>query len=146
MEEPGHGRGGLAHLVGDGGERQPGQVSPLDRLPLSVRELVQGGGEPDELLGTVPGADTLDFRDVEAFGSDTAYLLSADPGDESCIYKTTDGGNTWKLQFKSAEPKAFFDAIAFWDERHGIALSDLIDGRFHDASVPSAAGRSTRRC
>lgn len=82
-------------------------------------------------VGTVPGADKLDFRDVEAFGEDTAYLLSAGPGEESRIYKTTDGGKTWKLQFKNGEPKAFFDAIAFWDEKHGIALSDPVDGRFH---------------
>lgn len=81
-------------------------------------------------VGTVPGADKLDFRDVEAFGEDTAYLLSAGPGEDSRIYKTTDGGKTWVLQFKSAEPKAFFDAIAFWDEKHGIALSDPANGRF----------------
>jgi photosystem II stability/assembly factor-like uncharacterized protein len=81
-------------------------------------------------VGTVPDAADLDFRDVEAFGEDTAYLLSAGPGEQSRIYKTTDGGKTWKLQFKNAEPGAFFNAIAFWDERHGIALSDPVDGRF----------------
>ena len=80
--------------------------------------------------GTVPDADKLDFRDVEAFSEDTAYLLSAGQGEESRIYKTIDGGKTWKLQFKNAEPKAFFDAIAFWDEKHGIALSDPVDGKF----------------
>jgi photosystem II stability/assembly factor-like uncharacterized protein len=81
-------------------------------------------------VGTVPGAGALDFRDVEAFGADTAYLLSAGPGGDSRVYKTTDGGKTWGLQFKNAEPKAFFNAIAFWDEKHGIALSDPVDGRF----------------
>lgn len=81
-------------------------------------------------VGAVPGADALDFRDVEAFGADTAYLLSAGPGDASRIYKTTDGGKTWGLQFKSAEPGAFFNAIAFWDEKHGIAFSDPVGGRF----------------
>lgn len=81
-------------------------------------------------VGTVPGAEKLDFRDVGAFGADTAYLLSAGPGEDSRIYKTTDGGKTWKLQFRNAEPKAFFDAIAFWDETHGVALSDPVDGKF----------------
>src|SRR5260370_16166142 len=31
--------------------------------------------------GTVPGAEKLDFRDVEAFGETTAYLLSAGPAE-----------------------------------------------------------------
>jgi photosystem II stability/assembly factor-like uncharacterized protein len=81
-------------------------------------------------VGVVPGAERLDFRDVEAFGADRAYLMSAGPGDQSRIYKTTNGGKTWTLQFKSHEPKAFFDAIAFWDEKHGIVLGDPVDGRF----------------
>jgi photosystem II stability/assembly factor-like uncharacterized protein len=81
-------------------------------------------------VGTVPGAENLDFRDVEAFGEKTAYLLSAGPGDASRIYKTVDGGKSWVMQFKSADPAAFFDAIAFWDEKSGIALGDPVDGRF----------------
>ncbi|HET6324738.1 MAG TPA: hypothetical protein VFG04_08565 [Planctomycetaceae bacterium] len=81
-------------------------------------------------VGTVPGAAKLDFRDVEAFGETTAYLLSAGPGEESRIYKTIDGGRTWILQFKNAERDAFFDAMAFWDETHGIALSDPLKGHF----------------
>src|SRR5262249_52525392 len=55
-------------------------------------------------VGTVPGAEKLDFRDVEAFGETgetTAYLLSAGPGDASRIYKTVDGGKSWKMQFRS---------------------------------------------
>ncbi|MCY1039938.1 YCF48-related protein [Corallococcus sp. bb12-1] len=79
---------------------------------------------------TVPGAEELDFRDVDAFSERTAYLLSIGTGDKSRIYKTTDGGATWKLQFTNAVPGAFFDGMAFWDEQHGIAFSDPVDGRF----------------
>jgi photosystem II stability/assembly factor-like uncharacterized protein len=81
-------------------------------------------------VGAVPGAEKLDFRDVKAFGAETAYLLSAGPGDASRVYKTTDGGKSWEMQFKCADPAAFFDAMAFWDEKNGIALGDPIDGRF----------------
>lgn len=87
------------------------------------------GGETWQ-VGHVPGAAKLDFRDVEAFGDKTAYLLSAGPGEDSRIYKTADGGQTWVLQFKNTQPKAFFDALAFWDEKHGAALSDPVDGCF----------------
>jgi photosystem II stability/assembly factor-like uncharacterized protein len=80
--------------------------------------------------GTVPGAEKLDFRDVEAFAADTAYLLSAGLGEDARIYKTTDGGTTWALQFKNSDRDAFFDAIAFWDEKAGIALGDPVKGQF----------------
>jgi photosystem II stability/assembly factor-like uncharacterized protein len=81
-------------------------------------------------VGTAPDAGNLDFRDVEAFGESTAYLMSAGPGEKSRIYKTVDGGKTWFVQFKSSEREAFFDAIAFWDECHGIVLGDPVKGRF----------------
>ena len=79
---------------------------------------------------TVPGAEGLDFRDVEAFDANTAYLLSIGEGELSRIYKTVDGAKTWKLQFTNRNPKAFFDALAFWDSRRGVAISDSVDGRF----------------
>lgn len=82
------------------------------------------------VAGAVPGASELDFRDVDAFDADTAYLLSIGEGEKSRIYKTTDGGKTWQLQFKSSRPEAFFDAMAFWDSQHGIAVSDPVGGRF----------------
>src|SRR5262245_21530800 len=63
-------------------------------------------------VGVVPGAEKLDFRAVKAFGAATAYLLSAGPGDASRIYKTTDGGKSWVMQFRCADPAGFFDAIA----------------------------------
>ena len=78
---------------------------------------------------TVPGSESLDFRDVEAFDASTAYLLSIGEGEKSKIFKTTDGGRNWKLQFTNRNPKAFFDAIAFWDAKRGIAFSDPVDGR-----------------
>lgn len=81
-------------------------------------------------VGQVPGAEKLDFRDVEAFDANTAYLLSIGEGESSRIYKTTDGGQHWALQFQNKEPKAFFDALAFWDAQHGIAMSDPVNGRF----------------
>lgn len=81
-------------------------------------------------VGKVPDADKLDFRDVEAFDENTAYLLSIGEGENSRIYKTIDGGATWKLQFKNTNPKAFFDAFAFWDKTHGIAMSDPLNGKY----------------
>ena len=78
----------------------------------------------------VPGAEALDFRDIQAFDWDTAYVLSIGPGDQSRIYKTADGGRIWQRQFTNSDPKAFYDCFAFWDSKHGIAVSDSVDGKF----------------
>lgn len=77
----------------------------------------------------VGGADTLQFRDVEAFDSLTAYLLAAGSGVLSRIYRTDDGGRNWRLQFLNTDPEAFFDCMAFWDRDHGVAVSDAVRGR-----------------
>ncbi|MGI8668238.1 MAG: WD40/YVTN/BNR-like repeat-containing protein [Aridibacter sp.] len=81
-------------------------------------------------VGTVEGAEKLDFRDIEAFDANTAYVLSIGNGESSRIYKTIDGGESWKLQFKNTDEKAFFDSIAFWDEKNGMAMSDPVDGKY----------------
>lgn len=81
-------------------------------------------------VGRVPEAEKLDFRDVEAFGESTAYLLSAGPGPASRIFKTIDGGKAWTRQFIMPDPKGFLDALAFWNESAGIALGDPVNGRF----------------
>ncbi|HEX8638844.1 MAG TPA: hypothetical protein VF692_12325, partial [Pyrinomonadaceae bacterium] len=81
-------------------------------------------------VGAVPGAEKLDFRDIEAFDAEKAYVLSIGDGENSRIYKTIDGGKTWKLQFQNKNPKAFFDALAFWDVNNGIAMSDPVDGKY----------------
>jgi photosystem II stability/assembly factor-like uncharacterized protein/mRNA-degrading endonuclease YafQ of YafQ-DinJ toxin-antitoxin module len=77
----------------------------------------------------VPGAESLDFRGVKAFGSHV-FLLAAGPGDKSRIYHTSDSGNHWELQFTNPEPKGFLDCMAFSDEQHGIVVGDPVNGKF----------------
>lgn len=78
----------------------------------------------------VPGAADLDFRGVRAIDDNTAFLLSCAPGQQSRIYKTTDGGTSWRPLQVNPDPKGFWDAIAMWDPTHGIVLGDPIGGRF----------------
>lgn len=87
------------------------------------------GGKTWKVM-TVPGAENLDFRDVEAFDRNTAYVLSIGNGPTSRIYKTTDGGATWKEQFRNTDEKAFFDAIACWSRDNCVAMSDPVDRSF----------------
>lgn len=94
----------------------------------TVLRTIDGGRVWQKLM--VPGAETLDFRDVDAMSDRVAYVLSIGNGPASRIYKTADAGLTWTLQFQNDDPNAFFDAMAFWDEQRGIAFSDSVDGRF----------------
>jgi photosystem II stability/assembly factor-like uncharacterized protein len=57
-------------------------------------------------------------------------LLSIGKGEASRIYQTADGGQTWTLRFKTRTKMPFFDALAFWDRQHGLAMSDPVNGRF----------------
>jgi photosystem II stability/assembly factor-like uncharacterized protein len=78
----------------------------------------------------VPGAETLQFRDVQGVSDKVAYLLSAGVGTDSRIYKTEDGGATWLLQFQNEDPNGFYDCFAFWTPRRGITMADSVNGRF----------------
>jgi photosystem II stability/assembly factor-like uncharacterized protein len=79
---------------------------------------------------TVPGAAELFFIDVHAVDEDTAYLLGTHfEGGLARVYKTTDGGASWTIQYSDERPGVFFDGMAFWDSENGIAFSDPIDGR-----------------
>jgi len=91
--------------------------------------LTTDGGETWR-AGIVPGADSLEFRDVEGVSEVVAYLLAAGPGDRSRIYRTDDGGRSWSLQFTNRDTSAFYDCFAFWDPRRGFTMSDAVDGRF----------------
>ncbi len=82
------------------------------------------------VMGSVPGAEELDFRDVDAFDEQTAYLMSAGPGELSRIYKTVDGGESWQLQHTNAAPAGFYDGMAFWDAERGVLYGDPVGERF----------------
>jgi photosystem II stability/assembly factor-like uncharacterized protein len=74
------------------------------------------------------GEETLQFRDVEAFSATTAYLMTAGTGDQSRVYRTDDGGGSWRLQYIADHPAAFLDCMAFWDEDRGVVFGDETDG------------------
>lgn len=88
--------------------------------------------------------DKLDFRDIDAVDERTAYVLSIGNGANSRVYKTTDAGATWTLQFKNDDPKAFLDAMSFWDKDHGIAFGDSVNLQFY-ILLTNNGGRSWNR-
>jgi photosystem II stability/assembly factor-like uncharacterized protein len=78
--------------------------------------------------GVVPGAASLDFRDVHAFDAQRALLLSA--GRPARMYLTEDGGASFVEVFADDRDGVFFDALAFGDAAHGVAFSDPVGGAF----------------
>lgn len=76
----------------------------------------------------VKGYEKSDFRDIEAFSSKEAIIMSS--GTPALILKTTDGGETWHEKYRNADTAYFFDAMDFESLKHGLVLGDPIKGKF----------------
>lgn len=77
---------------------------------------------------TIPGYEKRDFRDIEAFDSNTAIIMGiAEP---AILLKTKDGGKSWKKVFEDTTKGMFLDAMDFADiqgRQMGIVIGDPID-------------------
>lgn len=56
--------------------------------------------------------------------------MSSGDGDKSRIYKTTDAGAHWDLQYSDKRAGFFLDSIACDSAVHCVALSDPVEGKF----------------
>lgn len=118
-----------------------GVTARLRGVSAVSERVVWASGSASTVLRTTNGGatwrklnvtnDALDFRDIDAIDAQTAYVLSIGNGAASRIYKTTDAGATWTLQFQNKDPKAFLDAMSFWDANNGIVFGDSINGQFY---------------
>ena len=104
------------------------QVAWASGASSTVLRTADGGATWQKFTVTT---DVLDFRDIDAIDTQTAYTLSIGNGPLSRIYKTTDAGKSWTLQFKNEDPKAFLDAMSFWDANNGIVFGDSVDGQLY---------------
>ncbi|MEM7380123.1 MAG: oxidoreductase [Bacteroidota bacterium] len=64
------------------------------------------------------------FRAVAHTDTDFFMLSIASP---ALLYKTGDVGKM-ELVYKEEDPKAFYDAMTFWDNMEGIAVGDAMNG------------------
>ena len=75
----------------------------------------------------LPGADSLDFRDIAILDDQQILALSIGNGQDSRIYKSKDAGATWRTVLINQKEAAFFNGFDFWDATSGILVSDPID-------------------
>ena len=61
-------------------------------------------------------------------------------GSQSRIYKTTDAGATWTLQFTNPDSAGFYDCMDFWDARRGIVIGDALGRDIAILRTSDAAG------
>ena len=78
----------------------------------------------------ISGAEALDFRAVQTFDGKTVYVMSSGDAGASRIYKSTDGGANWEMQFTDKRKGFFLDALVCSDDQHCYALSDPVEGKF----------------
>src|SRR5579872_4747488 len=90
----------------------------------------EDGGYQWQSCAMPPGAEKLDFRGIWAWDANTAIVMSSGPGDQSRLYKTTDGCSSWKLLFTNPDKDGFWDAVAFRDRIVGWLLGDPVRGQF----------------
>ena len=121
-------------------ERQEsGVASSLRGLSVVSDDIVWIGAPDGAVLRTLDGgqswqvttvalADGADLR--SAHGFDDVHALFITAGQPARILETRDGGASFTVAWQDESGSAFFDSLAFWDDRQGLAFSDPVDGQF----------------
>jgi photosystem II stability/assembly factor-like uncharacterized protein len=140
---------------------QPGPGPFRGLTAVSGRE-AWVGGDNGELWRTTdrgaswqdvspPESELLGFRRIDVLGHGRVVLLARggiddlegeEPSRAARIFVSADNGETWRQTFVNTDAAAFYDCLdMFPDGRHGLALSDPVDGRFRILAT-SDGGRS----
>lgn len=70
-----------------------------------------------------------EFRDIHAWDDQVAVVMGiASPG---VVYKTLDGGQTWKEVYRQEHEATFFDQMEFTTDGNGLIWGDPIDGEWN---------------
>ena len=96
-------------------------------------------------VDSIPGTAALDFRDIAALSATRAWAMSAGPAEQNQaqIFRTDDGAH-WNRQLALTDSGVFLDALAFWDDQHGIAMSDPIRNRLTIFTTDDGGAHWTR--
>ncbi|MBK6523964.1 MAG: hypothetical protein IPG08_17570 [Sphingobacteriaceae bacterium] len=67
------------------------------------------------------------YRSIAVLNDSTVLLLGI--SSPAYLLKTSNKGKTWKVVYKNAHPKAFFDSMVFYDKKNGFAIGDPINSK-----------------
>lgn len=84
------------------------------------------GGKSWQSL-VVTGYEKRDFRDIEAFDSNTTLIMAA--SEPAMILKTIDSGKSWYTVFEDSTKGMFLDAMDFAGENTGMIIGDPIHNK-----------------
>jgi photosystem II stability/assembly factor-like uncharacterized protein len=90
----------------------------------------------------VPGFETSDFRDIEAWDARTAVIMAV--AEPAWILRTDDGGAHWQVVYTDTTRGVFLDAMHFLPDGRGACVGDPIGGRLYELRTTDS-GRSWTR-
>lgn len=106
------------------------------------KKVVWAGGSKGTVLRTtdagktwqiinVKDAEKLDFRDIYGASEKIAFIMSAGNAEDGAakVFKTINGGKSWKVVLDYTQKGVFFDSMDFWNEKEGIIIGDPIDDK-----------------
>jgi alpha-beta hydrolase superfamily lysophospholipase/photosystem II stability/assembly factor-like uncharacterized protein len=109
----------------------------------TILRSVGDGGSLRPVPSVPPRCDEADFRDVVAFGPERAFVMSV--REPAAVFETRDGGLHWEERVAESDPDAFFDSLAFRDDRFGVLFGDPpSDGAFYVATTTDGGATWSR--
>jgi len=90
--------------------------------------LLSTDGGDNWTIMKVPGAETNDFRSIHAWDKQRAMVFGVAGPDFG--YLTENGGESWEVIYRDNTAGLFFNSLKFADDKHGLAVSDPVDGKF----------------
>jgi len=91
---------------------------------------------------SVPGFESSDFRDIEAWDARTAVIMAV--AEPAWILRTEDGGAHWKVVYTDTTRGVFLDAMHFLPDGRGVCVGDPLGGRLYELRTADS-GRSWTR-
>lgn len=85
----------------------------------------QNGGKTWQTDSLKIEGKNLEFRALAATEEAIFVMSIASP---TYVFKSTDLGQTWEVVYQENDSTSFYNSLAFWNNKRGVATGDPIDG------------------